>query len=374
MISCENLFKIFKENELTFFTGVPDSTFKDWMKFLNDEHGNRLTNIIAVNECEAAALATGYHLATGKVGVVYMQNSGLGKVVNPHASLLSRDVYSIPAIYMIGWRGEPGMKDEPQHKMMGRIMNGLLDVLEIPYQILPDDAETAREVISNAKKTALERQAPCALIVKKGTLEEYVARRQNPMNHEMSREDAVKTIVDNMNGDEAIVSTTGKASRELFELRAVRSGKPRDFYTVGSMGCASAIAFGVALNSDKPVFIFDGDGAALMQMGSFATIGHYQPRNLYHIVFDNNCHDSTGGQPTVSNTVDFKQIALACGYKTARTVQTQQELIAAIKGIEDSEGPGLIVAKVRKGARKDLGRPTTTPIENKGEFMKFLEK
>ncbi len=372
MIKCEELAKVFKENELTFFTGVPDSTFKDWMKYLADNPPG-FKNIIAVNECEATAIASGYHLATKQIGAVYMQNSGLGKVVNPVTSLCSGDVYSIPVLFMIGWRGEPEKKDEPQHKMMGRVMIPLLDCLEIPYKILPDNIKEAETTIREVKQLAEQNSSPAALIIKKGTLEEYVAKKSIKTNYGMSREDAIKTIVDNLNGDEVLVSTTGKTSRELFEYRVARSEKPRDFYTVGIMGCSASIALGIALQKPKKnVFVFDGDGAVLMQMGTLATIGHYNPKNFYHIVFDNSSYDSTGGQPTVSPSIDFKKIALSCGYKDAEYIETKKDLEKIIKNF--SEGPKMIIIKVNKGARKDLGRPTTTPIENKKAFMEFLKK
>ncbi len=375
MISCEKLFEIFKKNNLLFFTGVPDSTFKEWMKFLADEHGGRLTNIIACNECEAVATAAGYYLATDKVGVVYMQNAGEGKTVNPITSLCDPEVYSIPVLLMIGWRGEPGKKDEPQHKKMGRVMIPLLEALEIPYKILPDNVEGAEKVIEEMKKIAENNKTPVVIIIKKKTFEGYEAKKKIKTDYEMTREDAIKVIVDNLDGSEAIVSTTGKTSRELFEYRVARGEKPRDFYTVGSMGCCISIANGITLQKpDIRVFVFDGDGAVLMQMGSLATVGHYKPKNLYHIVFDNASYDSTGGQPTVSPTVNIKEVALACGYKSAKTIETKADLEKAIKETNSSEGPKMLIVKVNKGARKDLGRPTTTPIENKGAFMKNLNK
>lgn len=372
MIKCQELAEVFKKNDLTFFTGVPDSTFKDWMKFLSD--GNGLQNIIACNECEAAAIVSGYHLATGKIGVVYMQNAGLGKVVNPHTSLLSKDVYSIPAIYMIGWRGEPGEKDEPQHKMMGRITLPLLGVLEIPYKILPDDILEAEKIITEIKQKSEQIQAPVALIIKKGIFEEYFSQKTSIQNYEMTRENAIKEILNNLDGPEIIVSTTGKTSRELFEYRTkLNQNHDKDFLTVGSMGCSSAIALGIAIEKpDKQIYVFDGDGAALMQMGTFATIGNYKPKNLQHIIFDNSSYDSTGGQPTVSPNLDFAKIALACGYISAQTVQTKESLNESMVKIKKELGPNLIVVKINKGARKDLGRPTTTPIENKKDFMNFL--
>lgn len=374
IISCENLFEVFKKNDLLFFSGVPDSTFKDWMKFLADEHGERLTNIIACNECEAVATAAGYHLATGNIGTVYMQNAGEGKTVNPLTSLCDPEVYSIPVLLMIGWRGEPGKKDEPQHKKMGRVMIPLLETLEIPYKMLPDNIEEAEKVIEEMKKTAEQNKAPAAIIIKKKTLEEYEAKKKIKMNYEMTREDAIKVIVDNLDGSEAIVSTTGKTSRELFEYREeLKQDHSKDFLTVGSMGCSASIANGIALSKpNKQVFVFDGDGAVLMQMGALATIGYYNSKNLYHIVFDNHSYDSTGGQPTVSLIVEFEKVALACGYKTSKSVEKKSDLIKAVKEMKSSEGPAMLIIKVNKGSRGDLGRPTTTPIENKESFMKTL--
>lgn len=221
------------------------------MKFLSRHHGEKLTNIIACNECEAMALVAGYHLATKRVGVVYMQNSGEGKVVNPLTSLCDPEVYSIPLIMMIGWRGEPGKEDEPQHKKMGRIMIPLLETLEVPYEIMPDEIEAAEKVIANIVKTAQDGKMPPALIIKRNTFETYDFEKMDihdsASDYFMTREDAIKVVVDNLDG-EIIVSTTGKTSRELFECRVQRGEQPRDFYTVGSMGCAISIANGIALS------------------------------------------------------------------------------------------------------------------------------
>jgi len=377
MISCEALFDVFRKTGITFFSGVPDSTFKDWMKFLSGHHGGKLTNIIACNECEAISLVSGYYLATQKIGVVYMQNSGEGKAVNPLTSLCDPDVYSIPLIMMIGWRGEPGKKDEPQHKKMGRIMIPLLETLEVPYEILPDEIDKAEKVIANMVNISQDRKTPVALIIKKNTFEKYDLENMDvsgsSKEDSMNREDAIQVIIDNLNGDEIIVSTTGKTSRELFEYRVKRYEEPRDFYTVGSMGCATSIANGIALSKQhKKVMIFDGDGAVLMQMGSLATVGYYNAKNLYHIIFDNNCYDSTGGQPTTASRIDFEKIAMGCGYKRAVTVKTKAELINEVNKLISIEGPHMIIVKVKKGSRKNLGRPTKTPIENKEEFMRRL--
>jgi phosphonopyruvate decarboxylase len=372
MISCENLSEIFKNNDLTFFTGIPDSTFKDWMNFLAD--GNGLTNRITCNECEAIAVASGYHLATGKTAVVYMQNSGLGKCVNPLTSLVSNEVYGIPVILMIGWRGMPGEEDEPQHKMMGRIMESQLKTLEIPYEILSDNIEGAREIIKRAKETSEKNNYASAIIIKKKTLERYISEKIHEKNHQMSRENAIEIIMDNLTGNEIIFSTTGKTSRELFEYRTARRKNPKDFLTVGSMGCSASIALEVALQKpDKKIYCFDGDGSVLMQMGALSTIGSYKPRNFTHIIFDNEAHDSTGGQPTNSPNVNFEQVAKACGYINTKTVKTKTELENSVNEIKKIDGPNMIVVKVNKGARKELGRPTKMPSENKKDFMGLLK-
>ena len=375
MVSCEELFNVFNKKGITFFSGVPDSTFKDWMKFLSRHHGEKLTNIMACNECEAIAIVSGHYLATGKIGVVYMQNSGEGKTVNPLTSLCDPDVYSIPLIMMIGWRGEPGKKDEPQHKKMGRVMIPLLESLEVPYEIMPDEIGKAETVIASMVDISQDRKTPVALIIKRNTFEKYDLENMDvsgsSREDSMDREDAITVIVDNLADDEIIVSTTGKTSRELFEYRVQRSEEPRDFYTVGSMGCAASIANGIALSKqNRKVLIFDGDGAVLMQMGSLATIGYYQAKNLYHILFDNNSYESTGGQPTTANKLDFEKIAIGCNYMRAVTVKTKAELMDAVNNLKNIEGPYMIIVKVRKGSRKNLGRPTKTPIENKEEFMK----
>lgn len=375
MITPDNLFTIFQQNGFTFFTGVPDSTFKAWMSFLDDEHGKRLTNIIAVNECEATAIAAGHYLGTGTPAVVYMQNAGFGKTVNPITSLLDKDVYSIPALLMIGWRGEPGKKDEPQHKKMGRILLKMLETMEIPYEVLTDNPTEIDTAIKNAKQWMQENNAPFALIVRSGVVDEnYEKKTKRTQNFEMVREDAVKAIVDTLDEKDIVVSTTGKTSRELFEYRVARNEQPRDFYTVGSMGCAGAIGFGIALkNPHKKIFVMDGDGAALMEFGTWATIGHYAPSNLYHILIDNEAHDSTGGQPTVSTTVNFEQVARAAGYKDVVSVTSRDGLVETLKHFRNRQGPALLIVKARQGARKELGRPTSTPVENKESFMKLVK-
>jgi phosphonopyruvate decarboxylase len=374
MITVQKLSEIFKAQELTFFTGVPDSTFKEWMSFLAEENGNGITNRIAAIERDAIGWAAGYHVSTGKIPVVYLQNSGLGNIINPLTSLTDPEVYNIPLLLMIGWRGEPGTKDEPQHIKMGKVTLPLLETLGIGYDILPDNWGEAEKTIIKAVGQIKETGKPFAIIIKSGILEEDKEREKDGSNLEMTREEAIKIIVDLMDGREVIVSTTGKTSRELFEYRETKkTGHQRDFLMVGSMGLASSFGAEIALQKPgKKVFIFDGDGALIMSAGALPTIGFYSPKNLFHIVFDNASYDSTGGQQTVSSIIDFEKVALANGYKGVLTAQIKEELGKCFSEMVLKEGPQMLIVRVKKGARKDLGRPTTTPVGNKESFIRFL--
>ena len=372
-MTCEELWAAFQAEGLDFFTGVPDSTFAPWMAFLSAKNGHGLTDIAASNEGEAAALAAGYHLATGRVGVVYMQNAGLGNAVNPLTSLADREVYSIPMILMIGWRGESGHSDEPQHVKMGRVMVPLLEALEIPWRALPLDPDKAGQVIREVHALACSGRAPVALVVRSGVVQGSAMAPAS--DRPLSREQALGLLLDLLPEHAVIVATTGKTSRELFEWRERRGeGHGRDFLTVGSMGLASAIALGLALRKPAaPVVVFDGDGAMLMHTGNLAAIGRASPANFYHVLFDNGVHDSTGGQPIASASVDFGRVAEAFGYGGSALANTADELKAAAQTLLAGKGPALLVVRVRPGARKDLGRPTTSPVQNKADLMKFLK-
>jgi len=374
MIKCKGFYNICKKNNLTFFSGVPDSTFKSWMSYL-DENKKSLTNIPAVNECEAVAICAGYHLSTGKIGIAYMQNSGLGKTINPLTSLCDPKVYSIPILLLIGWRGEPGLKDASQHHKMGPITTKILDTLEIPYTIIDDNIKKLEKTIKKATRYMTENNSPYALVVRKNIFETLTNKKEEK-NNLMSREEAIKIILKNIDEDTLYVSTTGKISRELFENHVDDNLCENDFYNIGAMGCAQSIALSISLQKkNKKILVFDGDGSVLMQMGALATIGSKKPSNFYHIIFDNKAHDSTGGQPTVSNYVDFTKIAEACGYKKTKKVSDQKSLKEEIKKIKKESGPYMLVVKVKKGARKNLGRPNLPPKEHKKIFMKkILEK
>ncbi len=358
-----------------FYAGVPDSQLKPLCNYLMNTYGiDEHHHMIAANEGNCTALAAGYHLATGKVPVVYMQNSGEGNIINPVASLLNDKVYAIPMIFVIGWRGEPGVHDEPQHIYQGEVTIKLLEDMDICTFVLSKD--TTKEELQNTMTEfvpILAAGKDVAIVVRKGALtyDEDVEYKNDNM---MLREEIIQHIV-NVTGENPVISTTGKASRELFETRVANGqGHQYDFLTVGSMGHSSSIALGVAIN--KPgtkVWCIDGDGAVLMHMGSMAVIGANKPKNLVHIVINNGAHETVGGMPTVAGKIDLVTIAKACGYPNAVSVNTFEKLDSELLLAQERDELSFIEAKAAIGARDDLGRPTTTAIENKNNFMKMLK-
>lgn len=374
MINCKDFHSALSKREIDFFTGVPDSLLSDFNAYITDNLPKN-KHIISANEGGAIALASGYYLSTGKIPLVYMQNSGQGNAVNPLTSLVDKEVYSIPMLLLIGWRGEPNVHDEPQHIKQGRITLKLLETLEIPYEILPQDMVSADSSLERAVSSSLSNNSPYALIVKKGTFEEYKSRNPIKNDYELSREEALKIIVNSLSPKDIVVSTTGKLSRELFEYRKnLNQGHSSDFLTVGSMGHSSQIALGIALNKpQRNVYCLDGDGALIMHMGSMAIIGQTSPNNFKHIIFNNESHESVGGQPTAASFINIPEIATACGYKSVFTARDHKELGEKLMLIKESQNPSLLEIKLTRGARKDLGRPDKTPLENKEDFMHFLK-
>ena len=360
---------------IDFFAGVPDSLLKNICAYITDNLPKE-QNIIAANEGGAMGIAAGYHLATGKIPCVYMQNSGEGNIINPLASLTDKEVYNIPVLLLIGWRGRPGVHDEPQHVKQGKVTTGLLNTMGIDYTVLSKEEDLAEKQIASAVDY-MQRTNECyALVIEKDTFDAYKLVHSLDYGYPTSRELAIATAVKCLQPEAVVVSTTGMISRELFEIREKRGeGHERDFLTVGSMGHASQIALGIALQQpSRPVYCFDGDGASIMHMGNMAITAQMQPKNFIHVVFNNGAHDSVGGQPTVGLQIDLCAIAKAVGYKDALVAENTEELEEAIKGFQQMEGPLLIEARVRKGNRKDLGRPTTTPIQNKEALMEFIKK
>ena len=357
-----------------FYTGVPDSQLKALCNYLISQYGiDGKHHIIAANEGNCSALAAGYHLATGNVPVVYMQNSGEGNIINPAASLLSSKVYAIPVIFVIGWRGEPGIHDEPQHIFQGEVTIKLLDDMEIAsFVVTKDTTEEDLETKMEEFRTILSQGKDVAFVIKKDALTyNHTVKYKN--TNIMIREEIIRHIV-NISGEDPIVSTTGKASRELFEIRvANRQSHKYDFLTVGSMGHSSSIALGVAINKpNTKIWCIDGDGAVLMHMGAMAVIGANKPQNMIHIVINNEAHETVGGMPTVASQIDLVAIAKACGYPYAICVDNYEALDAELRAAKKRNRLSLIEVKCSIGARDTLGRPTTTAIENKQNFMTYL--
>ena len=357
-----------------FFTGVPDSQLKALCNYLMHHYGiDPKHHLIAANEGNCTALAAGYHLATGKVPVVYMQNSGQGNIINPVASLLSDKVYAIPVIFVIGWRGEPGVHDEPQHIYQGEVTLKLMEDMDIAtFVISKSTTEEELTAAMAAFKPLLSKGKSVAFVVRKGGLsfdEEVAYANEYPM----TREEIMGHIVDAA-GDDIIVSTTGKASRELFEIREARhQGHGNDFLTVGSMGHSSSIALGVAIQKpDTRVWCVDGDGAMLMHMGSMAVLGSQAPANMIHIVINNQAHETVGGMPTVAGSISPAGVAKACGYPHAVCVSTAEGLRQALREAKARQELTFIEVMSSIGARENLGRPTTTAAENKHAFMQKL--
>lgn len=363
-----------RENGIDCFAGVPDSLLKNICAYITD-HCDDQHNIITANEGAAVGLATGHYLATGKPACVYMQNSGEGNIINPLASLTDPEVYNIPVLLLIGWRGRPGVHDEPQHVKQGKVTTGLLNTMGINFDVLSKDEDKAEKQIMKAIDS-LKKKEVYALVIEKDTFEDYKLQNVEKNDLTMSREEAIQTVAATLGEKDCIVSTTGMISRELFEYRAaMNQGHERDFLTVGSMGHASQIALGIAMaKTDRKVWCFDGDGATIMHMGSMAIVANKAPQNYVHVVFNNGAHDSVGGQPTVGLTIDIPRIARAVGYPHTYSVSNKEDLLDILNEMKTQEGLTLVEVKVKKGNRKDLGRPTTTPIENKEALMDFLAK
>ena len=359
-----------------FYTGVPDSLLKPLCNYLMDAYGiDSKHHMIAANEGNCTAIAAGYHLATGKVPAVYMQNSGEGNVINPLASLLNDKVYAIPMIFIVGWRGEPGVHDEPQHIYQGEVTVKLLEDMDVAaYVVTKETTEEELDAQMQVFRSLLAKGKDVAFVVKKGALSFEKNVEYSNKNH-MRREEIIEHIV-NVSKEDPILSTTGKASRELFEIREKNGQSHKyDFLTVGSMGHTSSIALGVALQKpQQKIWCIDGDGAMLMHMGAMAVIGANKPSNLVHIVINNGAHETVGGLPTVASEINLVKMAEACGYPYAVRVSKFEQLDKELQAAKERRELTLIEVECAIGAREDLGRPTTTALENKENFMRYLQE
>ena len=377
MVHAEALFDAFTREGVRFFTGVPDSLLKEFCACVSDSC-DKDSHVIAANEGNAVALATGHHLATGKTAVVYLQNSGIGNAINPLLSLADPSVYGIPMLLVIGWRGEPGKKDEPQHQAQGPLTVPLLATMKIPYKILPTSERAALSVMKKLYAKAKNENRPVALVVREGTFSPRTVAVKKPKTDArlFTREDALHVVVPLLPAGAIVVSTTGKLSREIFEFRKEKgAGHDKDFLTVGSMGHASQIALGIALfQKERQVYCFDGDGAAIMHLGGWAVVGQTAPKNFKHIVFNNGAHESVGGQLTAGYSADFKKTALSCGYANAVCVSNPKNLRTEMLRLKKMRGPALLEIRIGGGSRSDLGRPTRSPAENKRDFMRYVKR
>jgi phosphonopyruvate decarboxylase len=375
MVDPRTLFLAARELGITLFCGVPDSLLRYFTACIsnNDE---QIDHVIVANEGAGIALATGHHLATGGIGLVYMQNSGIGNAANPLLSLAARDVYGIPVLLIIGWRGEPGVDDEPQHLVQGRVTLPLLDALEVPHRLLPNDTQSAVACLQETVQSASSRSCPEAIIVQHSTFQRYPTTTDPTGPHHVEREEAVGIVLGQLDSTAIVVSSTGKLSRELYEYRSKNGVIPprQDFLTVGSMGHASQIALGLALGQPtRRVYCLDGDAALIMHMGSLAISGSLGPRNFTHIVLNNGCHESVGGQRSAAFDIDIKEIARACGYRHSVRVSSVPGLHAALQDLKQIDGPHMVEVVMATGSRDDLGRPWTSPSQNKESVMEFLQ-
>lgn len=366
-----------REAGIDFFTGVPDSQLKGLCDTLYARYGVAgAEHIVAANEGNAIGLCAGHYLATGRPALCYMQNSGLGNAVNPLASLMDGKVYGLPCLLVIGWRGEPGVHDEPQHVKQGEITLGQLELMDIPYFILDKAMD---EVVFRAQFARLTETMAhgrvAAMVVRKGAL--TCAEKPDYSNgRAMTRETAAEVIVREAGARDVFVSTTGKLSRELFEIRErLGQGHEKDFLTVGSMGHASSIALAIALaKPDRRVWCLDGDGAVLMHLGAMHVIGQRGPVNLLHVVINNAAHETVGGMPVCEGGLDVSAAARAAGYPAVYRADSPESLVEALHSAQECGSLALVEVMCAGGARADLGRPTTTPRENRDALMRFIRE
>jgi phosphonopyruvate decarboxylase len=364
----KEFFDALKARGVDFYAGVPDSLLANFCAYVDDESGENL-HVIAANEGNAVAVAMGYHMATGKVAAVYMQNSGLGNAINPLASLVDAEVYKVPMLLVIGWRGEPGVPDEPQHVKQGRITLEQLDLLGVPYWVLESTSDI-NTLLDQLVSCVCQRNAPVALVVRKDTFAKYSPKNVVANLSNMSRETALDSLLRLCSADDLVIATTGKLSREVYELRVRHGQKQRDFLTVGGMGHASSIALGVAIAQPaRRVVCFDGDGSLLMHMGSLAVVAAQRPRNFVHVLLNNGAHESVGGQPTSAGNIDFSRLVTAVGYKGYAIATDPRGIQEGWNELTKQVGPVLLEVKIKIGSRADLGRPTTTAEQNKHAFM-----
>lgn len=373
MIDPGRLYEFLQEKGIRFFTGVPDSLMKDFLKYLQD-HAKAGEHIITANEGLAIALASGHYFRTGFIPIVYLQNSGLGNIINPLSSLADKEMYGVPLLIMIGWRGKPGSPDEPQHKKMGRITIPLLEALELPFFVLEENEAASFRMIGEAVAMATTISSPVVLLVPEQIFETYTGKTEKDL-YKLNRETVIRNIIDQLKGDEMVICTTGKTGREFDEQNKLAGGKIKKYFlSVGAMGHAGHIALGVAGRGGGTTILLDGDGALLMHMGGLATIAQYARGNFLHIVLNNGSHESVGGQPTAGFRANLSGIASACGYPRTFCIKTEEELKPWMATISNVQGLNFVEIRISRGSRKDLGRPAGEPPGWKKDLMNAIKK
>ena len=370
MIDVKDFFNTLRDQGINNFCGVPDSLLKNICAYIVD-NTEPSQHLITANEGSAVALAVGHYISTGKLSLVYMQNSGFGNAINPLLSLADSRVYGIPMLILVGWRGEPGVIDEPQHIKQGAVMEQLLEACGINTVIIDSETKNINNVLKESIELTKATNQPLVILARKDTFGPYILKKTIPDIAPSSRESAIEKILDSCSETSDIfVSTTGMASREMFEIRVKKNQTHKnDFLTVGSMGHANMIALGIAKNTNKTVFCIDGDGASIMHLGNLTSIGLSGAKNLIHIIINNASHDSVGGQPTAAHMIDLPEIGKSCGYTSSESISKTEGIAEYIHKLKLQPGPHLLEIKVKKGSRKDLGRPTSTPNQNKEALM-----
>lgn len=373
MVNLDIFFNSIQNIGIHFFTGVPDSLLNDFCLYLT-QHIPDTQHVMAANEGNAIAIAAGNYMATGNIPLVYMQNSGIGNATNPLLSLTHPCVYSIPMVLVIGWRGDPAVKDHAQHKKQGELTPVLMKDMDIPYEILEDEDKVISQ-FEWAVEKAKEISSPVALIVKKGILAQKEKHQEYPESHLMSREEAISAVIDVMGKEAIYLATTGRATRELHEQLTLHGiAHDIEFLNVGAMGHLSSIGLGLALGApQKKIIVFDGDAAAVMHMGSLATNGRYHPHNLLHIVLNNGVNESVGGQKSAGQIIDLTSIAKACGYVTyPHFINNSDDLRKFVQQFSEKGGLAFADMHVRQGIRKDMPKLQIDHQAQKNNLIKTL--
>jgi phosphonopyruvate decarboxylase len=372
MIAPQRLYDFLQQKKISFYAGVPDSLLKDFLKYLQDHGDNEHT--ITANEGLAVALASGYYMNTGKLPLVYLQNSGLGNIINPLTSLADKEMYGIPMLLLIGWRGRPGSTDEPQHMKMGRVTTQLLQAMEIPCYELTENEDSCFAILEKAIEETNRNQSPVALLAKENLFEKYEGKIGQD-KYALKREQVIRAIIERLRGDETVICTTGKTGRE-FNEQNIQAGKKINKYLlcVGAMGHANHLALGIAIYGTQRVVMLDGDGAILMHMGALPLIAQKAGNNFLHIVINNGSHESVGGQPTAGFDIDLCAVAKACGYTRTYLVTNEKELGSWLTNSFHNRELQFVEIRTDRASRNELGRPDGTPLEWKNIFMKSLKR